>query len=150
LEDSASSTANTKILCFTISNLNVCLDGEQLLRSLTTPFVYCPGKQNSIAEMLSRYPMTAVTTFVFEEVTTLQELSFPATTFRIIQSQALIPTLKKKPHDSNVYSLLKKEGSDIICRNNKIVVDPILFDDILLWYHTTLNQTGQDWTYTTI
>jgi hypothetical protein len=49
-------------------------------------FVYCPGKDNCIADMLSRYPITSADTSTYEEVTTLQDSSFPATFERITQS----------------------------------------------------------------
>jgi hypothetical protein len=113
-------------------------------------FIYFPGKDNCIADMLSRYPITSVDTSTYEEVTTLQDSSFPAKFERIVQSQTSIPNLHDKPTKSMVYSIVKKEGLNIIYRNDKIVIDLSLFNDILAWYHINLNHPGQDCTYRTI
>jgi hypothetical protein len=45
--------------------------------------------------MLSRYPMTTVTTSKYEEIMTIEENSSPATTKRIKESQDAIENLKK-------------------------------------------------------
>jgi hypothetical protein len=100
--------------------------------------------------MLSRYPITSVDTLTYEEVTTLQDFSFPATFERIVQSQFSIPNLRDKLTKSKVYSIIKKEGLNIIYRNDKIVIDSSLFNDILAWYHINLNHPRQDRTYGTI
>jgi hypothetical protein len=50
-------------------------------------FIYFSGKDNTIADILSQYPMTSVETPNFEEIATLEDFSFPATTFNIKQSQ---------------------------------------------------------------
>jgi hypothetical protein len=113
-------------------------------------FVYCPGKDSCIADMLSQYPITSVDTSTYEEVTTLQDSLFPATFERIAQSQISIPNLHDKPTKSNVYSIVKKEGLNILYRNDKIVIDLSLFNDILAWYHINLNHPGQDRSYRTI
>jgi hypothetical protein len=113
-------------------------------------FVYCPGKDNCIADMLSQYPITSVGTSTYEEVTTLQDSSFPATFERIAQSQTSIPNLHDKRTKSRVYSIARKEGLNIIYRNDKIFMYLSFFNDILAWYHINLNHPGQDCTYCTI
>jgi hypothetical protein len=100
--------------------------------------------------MLSEYPITSVDTSTYKEVTTLQDSLFPATLDRIAQSQIFIPNLHDKITKPKVYSIVKKEGLNIIYRNDKIVVDLSLFNDILAWYYINLNHTGQDRTYCTI
>jgi RNase H-like domain found in reverse transcriptase len=67
-------------------------------------FIYCPGKDNTIADMLSCYPMTSIDTFAYEEITTLQDSSFPATTFNIKQSQDTLPSLINKLSTSTLYT----------------------------------------------
>jgi hypothetical protein len=60
-------------------------------------FVYCPGKDNCIADMLSQYPITFVDTSTYEEVTTLQDSSFPATfdcTYRTINAIFYTPNME--------------------------------------------------------
>jgi transposase InsO family protein len=114
-------------------------------------FIYCPGKTNIIADMLSRYPMTAVTTSKYEEIMTIEENSFPATTKRIKESQDAIKNLEKKLlSNPTIYSTIDQDGVRLFRRNKKIIVDPILFSELLTWYHTNLNHPGQDRTYKTI
>jgi hypothetical protein len=55
-------------------------------------FVYRPGKDNCIADMLSRYPITFVDTSTYEEVTTLQDSLFPATFDELLNHKPLFPT----------------------------------------------------------
>ena len=122
-----------------------------ILEEFDYSFNYCPGKENTIADMLSRYPITPVLTPNYEELTTLDDHSFPATTIKIKQSQDTIIDLPQKVIDKpNVYTLINRDGIQITCRNGKIVVDSNLFTDILAWYHTNLNHPGQDRTYRTI
>ena len=100
--------------------------------------------------MLSCYPMTSVDTSTYEEITTLQDSSFPATTINIKQSQDFLPELHKKLNTSKMYSTIQREGINIICRNGKINLGPALFAEILAWYHVNLNHPGQDRTYRNI
>ena len=113
-------------------------------------FIYHPGKHNTIADMLSRYPMTNVGTSDYEEITTLDDSAFPATNKNIKLSQDSIPDLQKKVNMSQHYTVIQRENESIICRKGKIVLDPKLFLDILAWYHINLNHPGQDRTYRTI
>ena len=113
-------------------------------------FHYCPVKDNTIADMLSRYPITTVGTSLYEEVTIFQDSSFPASTYNIKQSQDSIPDLHSKLSNSTVYSTTTQGGVNLICRNGKIVIGSSLFHEILAWYHINLNHPGQDRTYKTI
>ena len=47
-----------------------------ILEEFDYSFNYCPGKENTIADMLSRYPITPVLTPNYEELTTLDDYSF--------------------------------------------------------------------------
>jgi hypothetical protein len=123
---------------------------KAILEEFDYSFVYCPGKDNVVADMLSRYATVPLTTSDFEEVTTLQDFSFPATSSNIKQSQDSIPDLTSKLSTSSLYTTIHRDGFDLITRNSKIVLGPALFADILAWYHTNLNHPGQDCTYNTI
>ena len=82
-------------------------------------FTYCPGKKNVIADMLSRYPMTPVTTSKYEEITTLDNNFFPATSENLKQSQDTIKGLQEKlSSNPNTYSTVQQDGIQLICRNN--------------------------------
>jgi hypothetical protein len=98
----------------------------------------------------SRHAKPISNNFHYEEVTTLQDSSFPATFESIVQSQTSIPNLHDKLTKSKLYSIVKKGGLNIIYRNDKIVIDLSLFNDILACYHINLNHPGQDCTYRTI
>jgi Integrase zinc binding domain len=110
-------------------------------------FEYHPGKDNTIADMLSRYPMVNISTQDYEEVTTMEEISFPATNDKIIISQNSIPGLKDKITSTKHYNIIHIDGIPIIYWKGKIVVGSDLFQEILDWYHVNLNHPGQDRTY---
>jgi hypothetical protein len=82
-------------------------------------FIYCPRKDNTIADMLSSYPMTTVDTFLYEEVTTLQDSLFPAPTYDIKHSQDCLPELLSKVSQSSIYSTITHDGINVICHNGK-------------------------------
>ena len=113
-------------------------------------FEYCPGKENTIADMLSRYPIVDISTKDYEEITTLDELAFPASLQNIATSQASVSGLQNKVKTSNHYTTIHTEGVPIIHRKGKIVIGTTLFQEILEWYHINLNHPGQDRTYRTI
>jgi RNase H-like domain found in reverse transcriptase len=50
-----------------------------ILEEFDYSFVYCPGKDNVVADMLSRYPTVPLTISGLQEVTTPQDFPFPAT-----------------------------------------------------------------------
>ena len=93
--------------------------------------------------------MIQVTTEQYEEVTTLDDNDFPATTQKIHASQKTIINLKSKLNSKN-YELKKMDGIPLVFKNNKIVIGGELFREILEWYHLNLNHPGQDRTYRTI
>jgi hypothetical protein len=90
---------------------------ERVLRCWATleefdySFINCPGKDITIANMLSQYPMTSDDTSLYEEVTTLQNSSFPATTFNIKHS---------KLSQSSLYSTITPDRINIMCQKGKI------------------------------
>ena len=94
-------------------------------------FEYCPGKENTIANMLSRYPMVNVTTKTYEEVTTMEEVTFPASPTKISASQKLLPDLHDKAKSFNYYNTIYNEGIPIIHRKGKIIIGTALFQEIL-------------------
>jgi Integrase zinc binding domain len=113
-------------------------------------FIYCIEKDNTFAVTLSRYPTTSVESSNYEEVTTLQDSSFPATTYNIKKSQDFIPNLQAKLAISIIDSIIERDGINLVCQNKKIIIDFTLFDDILAWYHINLNHAGQDCKYSII
>jgi hypothetical protein len=85
-------------------------------RSLLEEFDYTfenhPGKDNTIADMLSRYPMVAVTTNKLEVITTVDEANFPKSLQAIKNSQNRILELRNKLKTSQHYSTV--ESSEIL------------------------------------
>jgi len=82
------------------------------LEEINYSFSYFPSKDKTIADMLSCYLMTSVDTSTYEEITTLQDSSFPVTTFNIKQSQDSLPDLHNKLSKSELYSTIQREGID--------------------------------------
>jgi hypothetical protein len=81
---------------------------------------------------------------------TLGQICIRPFTTRLYAFIRYIPESHDKQTNSKVYSIVKKEGLNIIYRNDKIVIDLSLFNDILAWYHINLNYPGQDCNYCTI
>jgi hypothetical protein len=107
-------------------------------------FEYCPDKENTIDDMVD------ISTKDFEEITTMEEIIFPASVQKITASQKSLSGLKDKVNSTNHYKSILTEGIPIIHRKGKIVVDTALFQEILEWYHINLNHPGQDCTYKSI
>jgi hypothetical protein len=123
---------------------------RSLLEEFDYTFEYHPGKDNTIADMLSRYPMVEVTTNKLEEITTMDEANFPISPQAIQNSQNQILDLRGKLTTSRHYSTVESDGLPIYYRKGKIILGPDLFQEVLEWYHSNLNHPGQDRTYKTI
>jgi RNase H-like domain found in reverse transcriptase len=74
-------------------------------------FTWSPGKKNVIANMLSQYVMTPVTTSKYEEITTLDNNFFPATSANLKQSQDTIKGLQEElSSNPNTNSTVHQDG----------------------------------------
>jgi hypothetical protein len=100
--------------------------------------------------MLSRYPMVDISTKDFEEVTTMEEIIFPASVQNINASQSSLSGLKDKVNSTSHYKSMLTEEIPIIHRKGKIVVDTALFKEIFEWYYINLNHPVRDCTYKSI
>jgi hypothetical protein len=77
--------------------------------------------------MLSWYPMENISTQDYEEVTTMEEMSFPCTNDKITISQNAIPGLKEKITSTKHYTIIHTDGIPIIHRKGKIVASLTCF-----------------------
>jgi RNase H-like domain found in reverse transcriptase len=87
-----------------------------ILEEFDYSFIYCPGKENTIADMLSCYPTTTVDTSDYKELTTVRDNIFPATTDKLQASQCVTTDLHHKVL-SNANATLKHNGVNLIYCN---------------------------------
>ena len=114
-------------------------------------FKYHPGKDNEIADMLSRYPMTRVDPDILEEVMAIDiEDLFSVNLKKIAASQKKEPSLLKKLKTPKNYDFQNIENRDVITRKGKIILTEETFLRILEWYHTNLCHPGQNRTFSTL
>jgi hypothetical protein len=79
-----------------------------ILEEFDYSFTYCPGKDTTIANIVSRYPTITVDTSTYAEITTLEDNLFPATIAHLKASQDTIPDFQMKVlSNPNVYSTTK-------------------------------------------
>ena len=130
-----------------------------LLEEYDYSFVYTPGKDNIIADMLSRYPIHSVTSDEIKQMCTVLEVnsveeqdndSCPID-FRVIAKHQANDATLQTLLQTDDYSRLRLHNLDIIFyQKDKIAIPASLLDLIIKWYHTLLNHPGIDRTYRTI
>ena len=129
-----------------------------LLEEYDYVFIYTPGKDNVIADMISRYPIDPAAPQELQEVCTSSQVlplhdtdddSCPID-FNIIakhqKAAAHLQQLLTRPD----YSIRNIHGPDLIFHKNKVLIPPSLLNRIITWYHELLNHPGVERTYKTI
>ena len=121
--------------------------------------MYTPGKDNIIADMLSRYPIHSVTSDEIKQMCTVLEVnsveeqdndSCPID-FRVIAKHQANDATLQTLLQTDDYSQLRLDNLDIIFyQQDKIAIPASLLDLIIKWYHTLLNHPDIDRTYRTI
>ena len=110
-------------------------------------FAYLPGKNNDIADMLSRYPISEVKSSALEQITSIDtEDLFPIDFRKIAAARIKNKGLQNKPQPGK-YQLKKIDRIDLITRDEKFVLTYDIFMQILAWYHLHLNHPGTTRTY---
>ena len=108
-------------------------------------FTYTPGKDNFIADMISRYPMVDIKSTDIQEMNTLEaENNFPMD----------LSDIKSHQDNCNIkgnnYIVRKLHGSELKYYKDKIVLPQSLVRPVIEWYHHNLNHTGATHTFKTI
>ena len=120
--------------------------------------MYTPGKDNIIADMLSRYPIHSVTPDEIKQMCTVLEVNFVEEQddscpidFRVIAKHQANDATLQTLLQTDDYSRLRLHNLDIIFyQKDKIAIPASLLDLIIKWYHTLPNHPGIDRTYRTI
>ena len=121
-----------------------------LLEDYDYEFKYTPGKENIIADMISRYPMQQNEINAIQDMimSMEEEINFPLTFLNIEKAQ------KEELKSGKTYSgFLQKmiEGKTIWTnQQNKIILPTSLLNNTIRWYHFCLKHPGIHQTYKTI
>mmetsp|Transcript_13570 Transcript_13570/g.16453 ORF Transcript_13570/g.16453 Transcript_13570/m.16453 type:complete len:698 (+) Transcript_13570:1112-3205(+) len=127
-----------------------------LLEEFDYTFHYYPGKDNHIADMISRYPIISLDSSNIAEMNTplddIDNNTFPLDFKYIAQHQRQDNELQQKLKSAPTLFTRSQitSGTTLIFRDSKIVVPTALHDKIIQWYHDTLNHPGIQRTVNTI
>ena len=122
-----------------------------LLEEFDYTFIYTPGKDNVVADMISRYPITHIGNDDIHDMNAMDEQDeFPLNFQVISQHQVNDAPLQAKVNFSQRYSRRFINELPLIFYDDKIVIPSTLVEPILHWYHTNLNHPGADRTFLSI
>ena len=123
-----------------------------LLEEYDYSFEYTPGKDNVVADMISRYPLIQVDKQAVENMNTVEEEDEFPMDFSVIS--------KHQANDNALDQMVRREvekfdikyvnDTRIIFYRNKVVIPSSLVLPIITWYHNNLNHPGINRTYETI
>jgi transposase InsO family protein len=131
-----------------------------LLEEFSPTFEYLPGPTNTVADALSRLPMTSIS--AEEAETKLRETllyypeevdQFPLDFQSIATAQQQDPAMMPLA-DQDDYDLQEFQGIELICRQHedqwKIVLPEALIEPTIAWYHIVLGHCGISRLHTTL
>ena len=112
-----------------------------LLEEFNYEFKYTPGKDNVVADMISRDPTINVDQHSIEELATIDELNdFPLNFTTIAKHQSNDKQLQKNLHNNpSLYEIKFVNGTKLIFHKNKVFLPASLLQPIVTWYHEILN-----------
>lgn len=123
-----------------------------LLEEFDYTFEYTPGKDNMVADMLSRYPTIPVNQQAIEDMNNVNEdEEFPLNFATIANHQKddnqLQQMTENKPKQ---FAFKYVNNTRLIFHKNKVVLPTSLINSVISWYHDNLNHPGINRTYETI
>jgi len=123
-----------------------------LLEEFNYEFKYTPGKDNVVADMLSRYPVINLNEKSFEELTNVDEQhAFPLDFMNISTHQTKDELLQNKvQQNSSLFKIKYINDNQLVFQKNKIYIPSSLLSHIVTWYHDNLNHPGAVHTFNTI
>jgi len=123
-----------------------------LLEEYNYSFEYTPGKDNMVADMLSRYPIIPVDQQAIEDMNNVDEdVEFPLD-FAVISSHQeadnqLQQMLREKPKQ---FESKYVNNVPLVFNKGKVVLPYPLIEQVITWYHNNLNHPGINRTFETI
>ena len=128
-----------------------------LLEEFDYTFHYLPGKENHIADMLSRYPTIQLDSGHIADMNTPidndeDDNTFPLDFHHIARHQLSDNELQQKLVSSPQLFIRQQltQNISLIFRDSKIVIPTALIARVISWYHDTLNHPGIQRTANTI
>ena len=123
-----------------------------LLEGFDYEFVYTPGKDNVVADMISRYPIINVGQNDIEDMSNVDEFEEFPLDFKVIAAHQAKDKLLQKIHCKHPAKYTKRFVNNIQLsfHDNRIIIPISLVQPIITWYHNNLNHPGIARTFETI
>lgn len=148
-------------ICFHSDHKNLSFDNFQservrrwrlLLEEFDYEFKYTPGKDNMVADMISRYPIIQVNEKTVEHMNNVEEdpefpLCFDTISNHQSSDQQLQQRMKQHPES---YAERFVHNISLVFYKDKVAIPTTLVHPIIQWYHDNLNHPGITRTFETI
>ena len=123
-----------------------------LLEEFDYSFQYTPGKDNVVADMVSRYPIINVNEQAVHEMNNIdEEDEFPLDFNVISQHQSRDDVLKRSmTANPKLYQAKFVNNTKLLFYKNKVILPSSLVRSVVSWYHDNLNHPRIQRTYKTV
>ena len=125
-----------------------------LLEEFKYTFKYTPGKDNTVADMLSRYPIINVTEQAVHDMNNIDEDDEFPIDFNVISNHQSndynLNAAVRAERTRKIYDIKFINNIKLIFFKNKVVLPESLVRSVVAWYHDNLNHPGINRTFETI
>jgi len=123
-----------------------------MINLIACQFKYTPGKDNVVADMVSRYPIINVNEQAVHEMNNIDEDDEFPLDFKVISHHQITNNMLKQSMIANpkLYQTKFVNNIKLIFFKNKVVLPSSLVQSVVSWYHDNLNHPGIQRTFETI